>query len=195
MFIIWKITSQGFWVPKTLTLNSQPLEFQIHYEFPLSLPLDRGKCLITSLRHLCGCVPRYLYIFPLHYTQFPLVAQMLKNLPVMWDTRVLFLGWERSPGEGNRHPQPYSGEFHGLGKESQRVRHDWVTFMTLHSGHYVCFCSLCRKFILGNSLRQIKMSHKIIAIKMGLRVWHSWELTGQSNTKAFSSHSVSLILW
>ena len=104
-------------------------------------------------------------------------------------------GLGRSPGEGNSHPLPYSGEFHGLGKESQRVRHDWVTFTTLHSGHYICFCSLCRKFILGISLRQIKMSHKIIAIKMGLRVWHSWELTGQSNTKAFSSHSVSLILW
>ena len=34
----------------------------------------------------------------------PLVAQMVKNLPAMWETWVQSLGWEGSPGEGNGNP-------------------------------------------------------------------------------------------
>ena len=37
-----------------------------------------------------------------------LVAQMVKNLPVMQDTRVQSLGWEDSPGEENGNPLQYS---------------------------------------------------------------------------------------
>ena len=33
-----------------------------------------------------------------------MVAQMVKNLPVMQDTWVRFLGWGDSPGEGNGNP-------------------------------------------------------------------------------------------
>ena len=37
-----------------------------------------------------------------------LVAQMVKNLPAMLETRVPSLGQEDSPGEGNDNPLPYS---------------------------------------------------------------------------------------
>ena len=36
------------------------------------------------------------------------VAQRLKRLPAMWETRVQSLGWEDSPGEGNSNPLQYS---------------------------------------------------------------------------------------
>ena len=38
-----------------------------------------------------------------------LLAQMLRSLPAMWETRVYSLGWERSPGEENGNPLQYSG--------------------------------------------------------------------------------------
>ena len=37
-----------------------------------------------------------------------LVAQTVKCLPTMWETRVQSLGWEDSPGEGNGNPLQYS---------------------------------------------------------------------------------------
>ena len=61
-----------------------------------------------------------------------LVAQMVKNLPAMQETRVQSLGQEGSPGEGNGNPLQYSclespvdtgawwATVHGV----QRVRHD-----------------------------------------------------------------------
>ena len=32
--------------------------------------------------------------YPLQYSWASLVAQLVKNLPTMWETRVLSLGWE-----------------------------------------------------------------------------------------------------
>ena len=46
--------------------------------------------------------------YPLQYSWASLVAQMVKNLPVMWETWVRFPGLGRSPGEGN-YPLQYSG--------------------------------------------------------------------------------------
>ena len=60
------------------------------------------------------------------------VAQLVKNLPAMQETRIQFLDREDSHGEGNWLPTPvfWPGEFHGLFRPwgSQRVAHDWVTF-------------------------------------------------------------------
>ena len=36
------------------------------------------------------------------------MAQMVKNLPAVWETRVQSLGQEDSPGEGNGNPLQYS---------------------------------------------------------------------------------------
>ena len=37
-----------------------------------------------------------------------MMAQRLKRLLAMWETWVLSLGWEYSPGEGNGNPLQYS---------------------------------------------------------------------------------------
>ena len=47
--------------------------------------------------------------YPLQYSWTSLVAQLVKNLPAMWETWVWFLGWEDSPGEGKGNPLQYSG--------------------------------------------------------------------------------------
>ena len=39
---------------------------------------------------------------------YTLVAQMVKNLPAMWETQVQSLDQEDSPGEGNGNPLQYS---------------------------------------------------------------------------------------
>ena len=58
------------------------------------------------------------------------VAQLIKNMPAMWDTWVRFLGWE-DPLEKERLPTPifWLGEFHGL--YSQWGCNDLATFTGL----------------------------------------------------------------
>ena len=51
----------------------------------------RALCLSVCF-NLSGC---------LGFQRDPLVAQMVKSLPAMQETRVQSLGWGRSPGEGN----------------------------------------------------------------------------------------------
>ena len=54
-----------------------------------------------------------------------LVAQLIKNLPAIWETWVGKIPWR-----SERLPTPvfWPGEFHGQSLGLQRVRHDWVTF-------------------------------------------------------------------
>ena len=47
--------------------------------------------------------------YPLQYSWASLVAQMLKSLPIAWETWVRSLGWEESPGERSNYPLQYSG--------------------------------------------------------------------------------------
>ena len=47
--------------------------------------------------------------YPLQYSWASLVAQLVKNLPAMWETWVRSLGWGRSTGEGKGYPFRYSG--------------------------------------------------------------------------------------
>ena len=53
--------------------------------------------------------------YPLEYSWASLVAQLVKNLPVMRETWVRSLGW-KDPLEKGRLPAPlfWPGEFHGL---------------------------------------------------------------------------------
>ena len=53
--------------------------------------------------------------YPLQYSWASLMAQLVKNLPAMWETWVQFLGWE-DPLEKEKLPTPvfWPGEFHGL---------------------------------------------------------------------------------
>ena len=65
-----------------------------------------------------------------------LVAQLVKNLPAMQETWVWSLGFAKIAWRRKRLPTPvfWPGEFHGLSTESQRVRHDWATFISLSHG-------------------------------------------------------------
>ena len=49
--------------------------------------------------------------YPLQYSWASLVAQLVKNLPAMWETWVRSLGWEDSSGGGKGYPP---GELHRL---------------------------------------------------------------------------------
>jgi len=77
-------------------------------------------CSIPSLRRSTGKAIGY----PLQYSLSSLVAEMVKNLPPMWETWVRFLGWEDPLEKGKaihsgilawRIPQSIG---------SQRARHD-----------------------------------------------------------------------
>ena len=52
-------------------------------------------------------IPSYIYVY-IHIHGASLVAQRLKRLPAIWETWVLSLGQEDSPGEGNGNPLQYS---------------------------------------------------------------------------------------
>ena len=47
--------------------------------------------------------------YPLQHSWSSLVAQMVKNLPAMWETQVPSLGWEDPLENGNGYPLQYSG--------------------------------------------------------------------------------------
>ena len=53
--------------------------------------------------------------YPLQYSSASLMAQMVKNLPAMWETWVQSLGWE-DPWRRERLPTPvlWPGDFHRL---------------------------------------------------------------------------------
>ena len=42
------------------------------------------------------------------------MAQLVKNPPAMWETRILSPGWEDPLGKGRSTPVFWPGEFHGL---------------------------------------------------------------------------------
>ena len=53
--------------------------------------------------------------YPLQYSWASLVAQLVKNLPAVWETWVQSLGWEDPLEKGKTtHSSILPGEFHGL---------------------------------------------------------------------------------
>ena len=52
--------------------------------------------------------------YPLQYSWTSLVAQLVKNLPAMWEAWVRSLGWEDSLEKGKVTPVFLPGEVHGL---------------------------------------------------------------------------------
>ena len=91
---------------------------------------------ISLTRLYMNYIPIDICILAHLYLRASLVAQMVKNMPAMQETRILSLGWENPLKEGMApHPNslawrtPWTGEPGGLqSMESRRVRHDWTTF-------------------------------------------------------------------
>ena len=78
------------------------------------------------------------------------VAQLVMNLPAMWETWVQSLGWE-DPWRRERLPTPvlWPGEFRGLYKESDTTEqlslHFTDALLLAQSGSYFIFLSGYRK--------------------------------------------------
>ena len=78
-----------------------------------------------------------------------LVAQMVKNLPAIWEIQVLSLGWD-DPLEKEWQPTPVflPGESHGQRSLAGynpwgcRAGHDWAT--NTHTHIYICFNYICK---------------------------------------------------
>ena len=84
-------------------------------------------CIISTVYH--GKLLKKPFAFCLHHSWASLVAQMVKRLPAMWETRVQSLGWE-NPLEKETHSStlawkiPWTeepGRLQSMG--SQRVGH------------------------------------------------------------------------
>ena len=71
--------------------------------------------------------------YPLQYSWASLVAQLVKNLPAMWETWVQSLGWE-NPLEKGKAPIPafWPGEFHGLYSPWGHKESDMTARISLH---------------------------------------------------------------
>ena len=82
-----------------------------------------------------GRSPREGIGYPLQYFWVSLVVKTVKNLPAMWDTGVLSLGWEDHLEKGMAHPSilawriPQTEEPGRLQSSmgSQRIGHNWAT--------------------------------------------------------------------
>ena len=63
------------------------------------------------------------------------MAQLVKNLPAMWETWVQSLGWEDPLEKGKAiHSSILAGEFHGPYSPWGRKESDTTEHLSLHSG-------------------------------------------------------------
>ena len=105
--------------------------FHVKTEFPLSI---FSLCVCTQA--LIHCFIQHIFIRHQGYNPWAsLVAQQVKDLPAMWETWVWSLGWADPLEKGNAtHSSilawriPWTVQSMG----SQRVRHNWGTFSSLH---------------------------------------------------------------
>ena len=111
---------------------------------------------------------KYLYIESVHLHNntviiIPLaspVAQLVKNLPAMWDTWVQSLGWEDSlekgtathlPGEGNSYPLQYSCLENSMNRGAWQATVHWVAKSNMTEQ-----LSLWPSFLTNKKIRQRK---------------------------------------
>ena len=85
------------------------------------------------------------------------MAQLVKNLPAVWETWVRSLAWE-DPLERERLPTPifWPGEFRGLYSPWGRKESDTTERLSLslsHVRHWLCHLNLCEPQSLGQKLR------------------------------------------
>ena len=116
--------------------------------------LDWAAALVLLVSEMSSLTPgTWLLLVP------SLVAQMVKNLPAMWDLGSI-PGLGRSPGEGNGNPLPYSclrnprdrgawqDTVHWVAKSRTRLSDSAFTFILKEISQRVCgpeshLCSSC----------------------------------------------------
>ena len=70
--------------------------------------------------------------YPLQYSWASLVAQLVKNLLAMRETRIRSLGWEDPPGEGKGYPLQYSGLENSMDSITHEVANSLTRLSNFH---------------------------------------------------------------
>ena len=70
--------------------------------------------------------------YPLQYSWASLVAQLVKNLPAMWETWVRSLGWEDPLEKGKGYPLQYSGLENSMDCIVHGVAKSWTGLSDFH---------------------------------------------------------------
>ena len=65
------------------------------------------------------------------------MVQLVKNLPVLQETWVQSLGWERSPGEGKGYPLQCSGLENSMDCIVHGVTKSWTGLNDFHLGSII----------------------------------------------------------
>ena len=93
-------------------------------------------------------------VYALSHPSF--LAQLVKNLPAMWETWVWFLGWEDSPGEGKGYPLQYSGLENFMDCPWGRKESDTTERLSLFHLSHVCQPCCC--FSTGAKVHILQLS-------------------------------------
>ena len=137
--------------------------------FPHNSVGKESACYAEDPSSICGLgrSPGEGIGYPLQYSWASLVAQLVRNLPAMWETWVWSLGWEDSLEKGKAtHSSilvwriPWTVWSMG----SQRVQHDWVTFTFTFPGGSV----------VKNSMANAEDMGSIPDLGRSLMPWTNW---------------------
>ena len=94
------------------------------------------QCISSDSMYMCQMC-QYMIFKP------SLVAQLVKNPPVMWETWVQSLGWEDPLEKGKATPPVFwPGEFHGLYSPSGRKESDMTEWLSLSYDIYISLADL-----------------------------------------------------
>ena len=114
-----------------------------------------------------GISPGEAIGYPLQYSWASIVAQLVKNLPAMWETWIRSLGWEDPLEKGKAtHSSILAWRIPWTVKSlgSQRVRQDWVNFTFILSFK---FGSVCNGWISGI----LNLGGIIYVIQLDSSIW------------------------
>ena len=96
------------------------------------------------------------------------MAELVKNLPAIWETWVQSLGWEDPPGEEKGYPLQYSGLENSM---NCIVSHDWATFTSLQLGDFV---SEERTIFISLEYLFIYFAFILLTIYLFIYFWLCW---------------------
>ena len=118
-----------------------------------------------------------------------LVAQLVKNLPAIWETWVQSLGWEDSPGEGKGYPLQYSSLENSIGCIVHGVAKSRTWLSDFHF-------TLKIIIFLVNIIKKIRLLPHVSWMASN-KVFHSYKSLVENglNLGSCRSKSESLIPW
>ena len=100
--------------------------------------------------------------YPFQYSWASLVAQLVKNLPAVWETWIQFLGWEDPLKKGKVTHSSHLYTIQSMG--SQRVRHNWATFTFTFIYIRVCKAITTKTAKTSNKYQCISIKFNLFSI-------------------------------